>query len=127
MHLRRLIGIFAIMGVLLHAGVLVRHNALMLNATLQYQDLVADLTAMCHGAGTTSDSELPYIPRPSGADFGCPICSGIVAAVAVVDSAQVVIAWPHPHTWAPSPYFESLAGIDRWSLPPARGPPSALA
>jgi hypothetical protein len=126
MHLRKLIGIFAIMSVLLHAGALVRHNALMLNATLQYQDIVDSLTAMCHGAGTSSDTELPYIPRPNGAEFGCPICAGAVSAVAVVDSPPALIAWPHPQGWDPPSFIEIVTEADPWSRPPVRGPPAVL-
>lgn len=124
MRSRRLIGIVALLGVLVHAGALVRHNAIMLGALLQYQGLVADLTAMCHGSGAVPASELPYLPKPSGAEFGCPICSGLVAAIALPVPEQAEPARPLPQAQSPAPGLAAVASHDRLGLPPARGPPA---
>ena len=58
MRSRRWIAVVALLGVLLHAGALVRHHATMLGATLDHQALLADLGRICHSAGT------PTIPGP---------------------------------------------------------------
>lgn len=51
--MRRWINILAVFAVLLHAGALVRHHAVMLNADAQHKALLADLGAICHGGGGT--------------------------------------------------------------------------
>ena len=123
MRSRGLIGIIALLGVLLHAGALVRHNGMMLSALLQYQALVADLTAICHGTGTPADTELPYLPRPTDAEFGCPVCSGLVAAFVLPAAEPVAFARPLPDRQGPPPRHFERPGIERLGLPPARGPP----
>jgi hypothetical protein len=124
MRSRRLIGIVALLGVLVHAGALVRHNGMMLGALLQYQGLVADLTAMCHGSGTPADADLPFLPRPTGAEFGCPICSGVVAAFALapVEVAEIAPRLPGAHRQPPR--LTASASVERLGLPPGRGPPA---
>ena len=124
MRSRRLIGILALLGVLMHAGALVRHNGLMLSALLQYQAIVADLTAVCHGSGAAADSELPYLPRPTGAEFGCPICSGLVAAFVLPSAEPVAFARPLLDSQEPPPGHFERPGIERLGLPPVRGPPA---
>lgn len=126
MRSRRLIGIIALLGVLVHAGALVRHNGMMLSALLQYQAIVADLTAMCLGSGTITDTELPYLPKPTGAEFGCPICTGLVAAFALPASEPFSIVGPLPDTQGPPPRLVDMAGVERLGLPPARGPPALV-
>ena len=87
MRSRKWISVLALLGVLLHAGAIVRHNAAMTGATFQYQALLTGLAQLCHGS-TTGDvlaaAELPYVPKPTDAQNGCPICSGLSPAVALV-------------------------------------------
>ena len=68
MPLRRLIGLVAMLGVLLHAGLIVRHASIMLNATLLHSELVSSLGVICHGDGSTTrlpGSDVPALPDPS--------------------------------------------------------------
>jgi hypothetical protein len=125
MHLRRRIGILAILGVLLHAGALVRHNAVMVGALLSHQALVADLHQICNpGGGTIDAASLPDVPRPTDAQNGCPICSGLASAFALAAPdamplpAGGVVRAAHP--WVA---VAALAGPARVFLPPVRGPP----
>ena len=87
MRSRKWISILALLGVLLHAGAIVRHNAAMTGATFQYQALLTGLAQICHGSTTAATSlaaaELPFVPQPTDAQNGCPICSGLSAAVAL--------------------------------------------
>lgn len=124
MRSRRLIGIVALLGVLLHAGALVRHSSMMLTAVLQYQALVSDFTGICHGTAAATESELPVLPRPTGVEFGCPVCSGLVAAFVLPPSQPIVIASPLPQRQGPPPPRIDLAGHERLGLPPVRGPPA---
>ena len=126
MRLRRWISAVAVLGVLLHAGALVRHHGVMLGALLQYEALVADLAAYCHSGADTSraPADLPSIPKPSDAKSGCPICSGQSPAFAPPSAAQaggservpVATSWRHVVDAAPA---------NRHAVcPPARGPPA---
>ena len=91
MRSRKWISILALFGVLLHAGAVVRHNAAMTGANLQYQALVTGLAQICHGTATgdaLAAAELPYVPKPTDAQNGCPICSGLSSAVALAAPPQ---------------------------------------
>lgn len=127
MRSRNWISVLAVLGVLLHAGALVRHNAAMAGAGLEYQALLAGLTQICHGSGTgTLDaSELPYVPRPNDAQNGCPICSGLGPAVALgaPPAALALVLAPA----SSCVFFEVHRAPAATHLPhpPARGPPQA--
>lgn len=128
MRSRRLISFVALLGVLLHAGALVRHSTTMLGALLQHQALVTDLAQICHSAGTTTtvaDAELPIVPKPTDAQYGCPLCSGMGAAFALVAPTLAAIMLPPPA--APPALHADATSIPespRAVHPPARGPPA---
>lgn len=127
MRLRKWIGIVALLGVLLHAGAIVRHNGVMVAATFQYHALVADLAQICHGAVTGADApaaDLPAIPKPSDAQTGCPICSGFGAAFALLAPAPAVVVLRAPI--APAFHFREVLVLStpHAAHPPARGPPA---
>jgi hypothetical protein len=126
MMLRRWISFVAMFGVLLHAGFIVRHNAVMLSANLQQQELVAALGVICHGNGGTAQlaaSDVPHVPQPSDSQSGCPICSGMVSAVALLPAMNFA-------TLAHNSKSVRLAVVGREIAvrlvavcPPSRGPP----
>ena len=120
MRLRGWISVFAMLGVLLHAGALVRHHGVMLGAVLQYHALVSDLAEFCHGADNASRSpaDLPSIPKPSDAKNGCPICSGQSPAFAVIAPAPLDV--PAPTTAADILAFPRLLFCD--APPPGVSP-----
>jgi hypothetical protein len=127
MRSRQWIGMVALLGVLLHAGAVVRHHGLMLGLTFQHQALVSDLAQICHGALDVADAstaDLPTIPRPSDAQHGCPLCSGLGAAFALLAPKLTAVALPEPVV----PAFHSFEVLVPSSLhavhPPARGPPA---
>jgi hypothetical protein len=127
MRTRKWIGILALFGVLLHAGAVVRHNAAMTGAIFQYQALVTSLAEICHGSGmasTVPPSDLPYVPRPSDAQSGCPICSGVGSAIALAAPAAASIPLPQPVAIAFNPYGQRLCEAGYAVCPPARGPPA---
>ena len=129
MRLRVWISIVATMGVLLHAGLLVRHSLAMADAARQYHAIVADLGTLCQaapGEARIAASDLPQVPQPSGA-MDCPICAGLVAAFA--------LAAPQPATLSvPTAVAMQLPGVGaaaarpplRTAHPPARGPPTRV-
>ena len=127
MRPRRWIGVLAMLGVLLHAGALVRHHGVMLGALLQYEALVSDLAAVCHGGADSASrslADLPSIPKPSEAQNGCPVCSGQSPAYVVVAPEPLAVAAhdPAPASWhflaiSPAAHLHAVC-------PPARGPPA---
>ena len=130
---RRWISCVVMLGVLLHAYALVRHNTVMLTAHLSHGALLSDLGVLCQpstmadqsaGMMGTDASELPYIPRPADAQHDCPICSGLaaIAALPAPDAAPHYLVFDPP---ALRPTTEAApAVLPRTLSPPVRGPPS---
>ncbi len=124
--LRRLISFAVLLGVLMHAHALARHNGVMLDAHLKRASLIADLVLICHGGGTgtVDPANLPDIPRPTDAQNECPICSGLAHALALpppVFAPYYIVfqpAQPIP------PRMVRVVEPARALIPPARGPPS---
>jgi hypothetical protein len=126
MRFSRLIRLIAVLGVLLHAGALVRHHGMMLGGHLQHQALLGDLAALCHANGDTASStaELPWIPAPTEGASSCPVCAGQVSAFAVAapdltllpPRFAVAASWQIPAT-VHTPQTHAVC-------PPARGPPA---
>lgn len=124
--LRRAISGLVMLGVLLHAAALVRHNAVMLDAHLLRGSLIADLMVICHPSGTNSidPAHLPDVPVPTDAQNGCPVCSGLafVAALPTPDLTPHFVAFDPPRL---RPVIVAAhRALPRAVLPPSRGPPT---
>lgn len=123
--LRRLMSFVVLLGVLLHAQALVRHNSVMLDAHLKRASLIADLLVICHpsGTGTIDAASLPDVPRPTDAENDCPLCSGLGPAVALLppDLTPTYIAFLPAHP-IPLPVV-GRPELLRAFIPPATGPP----
>jgi hypothetical protein len=123
---RRVVSGLVVLGVLLHAAALARHNGTMLDAHLQRGALIVDLMAICHpsGNGTIDKASLPDVPVPTDAQHNCPVCSGLTLAVVLVppDLTPHFVAFdtprPRPAIVAARPLLPLAV------LPPTRGPPS---
>lgn len=127
MRSRKWISVLALLGVLLHAGAIVRHNAAMTGANLQYQALLTGLAQICHGSATAdvlAAAELPYVPKPTDAQSGCPICSGLGPAVAVLAAQPAAVVLDLPTTIAFHPATHCVPDSGHAVCPPARGPPA---
>lgn len=125
--LRRWISLLAVLGVLLHVGAVARHNAVMADALLQHQALVADLQVICHsgGVGVLETADLPGVPRPADAKLGCPLCAGVASAFTLPGPETAPLRAPLSAALS-SPLATHAAapqGLDYRCLPPARGPP----
>lgn len=125
MFLRRAIGFWAILGVLLHAAILVRHNAAMVHAS--QLELAQDfpLGVICRGGSTEAPSAAELPTEPTSPDLGsqCPICTGMMGIAATLP----VFDLPKPAFSRPPPTAD-FAELPRPSLPiqfwpPSRGPP----
>jgi hypothetical protein len=92
---------------------------------LQYGTLLADLAQICHGGATgTTPAELPYVPQPSDAEYGCPLCSGFATAVALLEPALGVELRVAASTAVAHPDGEAEPDPGHALHPPARGPPA---
>ncbi len=123
--LRRLMSLVVLLGVLMHAHAVVRHNGVMLDAHLQRASLIADLLVICHPSGTSTvdTASLPDVPRPTDAQNNCPLCSGLGPAIAL-PSPDLVPRYVALLPAQPVP-LRAVHGTEllRTFIPPARGPP----
>lgn len=117
------------LGVLLHAALIARHNTIMLDARLQYQDLVLSLGLICHPSGgpaSVDSANLPVVPQPSDTLSECPICAGMTASAALLPAVQAEIS-ARPRT---SQRIAFVGGATAPRLPgtwpPSRGPPAPV-
>lgn len=125
MRLRPLVTLFAALSMLLHAAAIIRHHTVMVRAEIQYQDLAHSFSHMCL-PGATQD-EAPTIPRPTNAEFGCPICAG-VAPLFVLSTTTFSLALGESVTLdQPAVLTSPIFAILKWLQPPARAPPPQLA
>ncbi len=121
----------ALIGVLLNAALVVRHNARMLETRLAPQSLdqslEASLAVICHGGSEALSDPAGAVPgAPARAPGGlgeCPICMGSCPAVAVMWQppliAPVRLAASERVVVIAEVIAPRIAGV----LPPPRGPP----
>jgi hypothetical protein len=121
------ISIVAIVSMLVHAGMVARHNVLMMPLTAEVQDPLLGQIVICHSGGplgqsTDSNPFLPKLPDPQKAS--CPLCCGLGPLVAVLASGpgEAGIHAIAPVQYKPASEHAAVLGhaID---VPPSRGPP----
>jgi len=135
MSLRRFLAVIALLGVLMHAVAIPRHNAMMLARALEVAGESAALAAVGISVSDTSGlicraAEGPEDGRgapgsPGDASF-CPICLGTAPVHAVLASHDIA---PLPLSFAPVEHVafsDMRAGRLKLYRPPARGPPLLL-
>ena len=128
MRSRKWISVLALLGVLLHAGAIARHNAVMTGANLQFQALLTGLAQLCHSSTTgklLAAAELPYIPKPTDAQNGCPLCSGLSPAIALLSPQPEFVFARAPVAVVFHPDTRCTPDLGHAVCPPARGPPAA--
>lgn len=129
--MRRFVSLLAVLGVLLHAAALVRHNAISLASWQSASASTADTavviafdgeqTPICHtGAGAAS---LPS-GAPGGSDkSSCPICTGLSAAVALSPPIHALVGAVVSARVVFSPVADQCEELLKRIRPPGRGPP----
>lgn len=123
---RRVVSGLLMLGVLVHAAALVRHNSVMLDAHMMRASLIVDLMAICHpsGNGTIDKASLPDVPMPTDAQNNCPVCSGLTFTTAL----PVPDLIPHYVVFDPPRLRPVIVAayppLPQAILPPSRGPPS---
>jgi predicted CxxxxCH...CXXCH cytochrome family protein len=127
MRWRFVVNLLAVLSVLVHAGMIMRHHQVMLGAHLERQSLLSALGVICHSGGQTTaplDAEVPWLPPLSDQQNGqCPLCAGLTTAVAL--PANVESGVP-VHFRAAAPQlvrYEARPTETESVRPPTRGPP----
>jgi hypothetical protein len=125
---RRLVILLALVGVLVHAHLVVRHNTTMVAAQGQMAGLLADLGVICHGGGTSrlAATEQPGLPQPASTEGDCPLCSGL--AIAAVVLPEIVTARHVPDSTAARVAVVGREISVRLAAvrPPSCGPPTLV-
>ncbi|MFV0296784.1 MAG: DUF2946 family protein [Hyphomicrobiaceae bacterium] len=97
---QRIARALALIGVMIHAGLLTWHNAAMLGSVLERNALAIALSEICHNGDALSSADRnnpadPGIPSENpGGPTGCPICKGAVAAVTLLPALDLRIDKP---------------------------------
>lgn len=120
------IRVLAIIGVLVHAGLIVWHSASMLGMAIQRAELATALSEICHGAGqvVSTSSELPDIPSGESDGGGCPVCKGLVSGIAILSTPFLIAHRPDVDVARMEIVGEAIARRLRPVRPPSRAPPS---
>jgi hypothetical protein len=116
---------FAVIGVLVQAGLVVWHSAAVLRS-MQRQDALAAaaLAAICTGGRVSEVPEQqPDLPSHGGDQGACPICMGCVPSVAILPSPNAVVQRYDAGSERMELAGESIARRLARVRPPARGPP----
>ncbi len=115
----------ALLGVLLHAGLLV-HHALMKFET----DDAAALAAaglMCHGSGVAAAGEDAKSKSPAQSSAGeCPFCSAAESFVAIVARQTPDLLAAHAPSVRHQLVAEHIASARAGVRPPPTGPPASF-
>lgn len=131
--MRRWVTALAILGVLLHAAMLVRHGVTRIGQEQQALTLSEagppgnlDFSLICHSPKADSASLGKLLPQgaPPAGNKDCPICSGLCAAAvmpAPLITMSLVLRLDFQHRWPPRDLrVETLKQV----RPPGRGPPA---
>jgi hypothetical protein len=124
---RRLLSLLAIIGVLLHAGLFVRHNAMMVGAVLDRAALADIFSEICSGKPGSSASPDATFPGDHGSpESHCPDCLAFAGAVALLPTAflNYVADYSIASDTPISSQVVSSNGLVLW--PPGQGPPLSV-
>jgi len=122
MRVNRWAGLVALLGVLLHAGLLVRHNSSVLAAALQLDPAFG---VICGGASPPdTQGDTPDAPAPSKSGSKCPICMGAAPGIAVLAADAPVCQAPALTASRLAVTVETVTPRLTAVLPPSRAPPA---
>ncbi|MGO9544854.1 MAG: DUF2946 family protein [Rhodomicrobium sp.] len=132
MRSRRWVSWIAVIGMLLHAATLARHNALLFKQATLIQEAALGVAfepgAICHaGGGAQENGKAQGAPgkSPAGAPTHCPVCLGLVSAHATPPSEAPVLRVPRTViAFGFASRDPQLAPLPAVRRPSNRGPPS---
>lgn len=117
----KIISLVAVLGVLLHAGLLVRHNGVMLDAAFDQVALSFAQGIICHSDGMQPGSGKP---GHSGKLANCPVCLGATAAAAILPPLIVLPGAAAASSPQAASGNRGITGRLAAFLPRSRAPPS---
>jgi hypothetical protein len=124
MRFSRLASFVALLGVLLHAGLTVRHNYSMLAEAL-HQEQAVPFGVMCNvPVEQQADAQTPNQPNPSKSASKCPICLGAAPGVALTSADTPAIHAPALYTPRLVMTASTVTLRTIVALPPSRAPPA---
>lgn len=121
---RRLLSVVAIVGMLLHAGLFVRHNAMMLGATLDHDNLGGIFSEICSAKLDASEGQAATHPQDRNeTNSHCQDCLAFAGAVALL----AIIAATYDATYSTTFDTRISSQVERRNIlalwPPGQGPP----
>jgi hypothetical protein len=119
----KIIGLVAIIGVLLHAGLLVRHNGVMLDAAFDRLALSFAGGVICHGDGVGSDSGMP---AHSDKVPNCPVCFAATLGAAILPPMVALSGKGHASHLVLANADQQIGQRAENIRPPSRAPPQAI-
>jgi hypothetical protein len=125
-RIRKLLSLLAMVGVLFHAGLVVRHSSLMAGVTIERAVLAGAFGVICHGnpsAGESFDAQSPATQDPVQKQARCPICLGFASAAAVLPELPACHIERYATTAIAQAAVEAVAPASHALWPPGRGPP----
>jgi hypothetical protein len=113
----------AVLGMVIHAGLMVRHQWLMLAAGLSEAAQALSFSVICHTGGEAPSSGGPQPQKPIDSGEDCPICVGVVNGIAVLPTVMDLPLAPPRQAARISTVGQCSAQRPPRLVPPARGPP----
>lgn len=129
MRSRRWTALVAMVGMLLHVGLIVRHNTIVLSASLEHGALVAALGVICQDSGGSAElpaDQTPSLPEPDQDHSSCPLCAGLAPGVAVLSTVDLVGHVPDVASSRVAVVGEVVRRRLAAVRPPTRGPPALV-
>ena len=124
MLLRRWVSVVAIVGVLVHTGLFVHHNAMMLGMALDGVALAGAFGEICHSRPGSPQSVDPALPQsPDSVRYHCPDCLGSSGVNAVLPSAPAFYLTFYQIDSDTRVLTAPVVSLDVPLWPPGRGPP----
>ena len=115
----------ALLGVLLHASLVVQHGSASLARSLDHEMHVAALGVICHGGAAVPvpASDIPSLPQPKTDWSFCPLCAGLAPAFAILGETTFDVRRPVPASVRVAIRSEAIQIRMAVLRPPPRGPP----
>jgi Protein of unknown function (DUF2946) len=131
MYSQRWVSWIAVIGMLLHAATVARHNVIMFRHALPVQEAAALSVppgVICHDegqAGAAGKAQGDPAKSPAGGQAHCPICLGLASAHAMPASEAPALRVPQAAVMAASVRRDTTPAPAAFLLRPSnRGPPS---
>jgi hypothetical protein len=126
-HWRTWVGLLAVVGVLLHAAVVVRHASRMLPAMGSpglTGTLATDMALICRSGVTTGTEQAPANAPGKGTAEVCPVCAGLVTPFALAAVELPAVAVPDASSAVAGLLLDERQPVQSRIRLSSRGPPA---